>query len=95
MTRWNVEVPPRLYEEVAHLSAGGRRAVHDVLDRLAVEPRDPASSTEPIEGAELRRIDTEPAKDSGDRITLLYRVHPAQENDGPGRVEIIYLLSGP
>ncbi|MER6603812.1 MULTISPECIES: hypothetical protein [Streptomyces] len=94
MSRWSVEVPPRLYEEVARLSPGGRRAVHDVLDRLAVEPRDPASSTEPIAGAELRRIDTDPAKDTGDRITLLYRVHPP-EDDAPGRVEAIFILSGP
>ncbi|MER7049905.1 hypothetical protein [Streptomyces jumonjinensis] len=94
MTRWTVEVPTRLYEEFARLSSGGRRAVHDVLDRLAVEPRDPTSSTEPIEGAELRRIDTEPAKDTGDRITLLYRVHPPRE-DSPGRVEVIFLLFGP
>jgi hypothetical protein len=51
-----------------------------VLDRLAVDPRDPSSSTEPITGAELRRIDTEPAADTGDRITLLYRVQ-APEDD--------------
>ncbi|MFE9484521.1 hypothetical protein ACFYNM_38815 [Streptomyces spororaveus] len=94
MTHWTVEVPPRLYEEIAHLSAGGRRAVHDLLDTLAADPRDPASSTEPITGAELRRIDTAPAKDSGDRITLLYRVH-APEADQPGRVEVIFILSGP
>ncbi|MHC3394687.1 hypothetical protein ACLQ2E_35300 [Streptomyces lavendulocolor] len=94
MTRWTVEVPPRLYEEVAHLSPGGRRAVHDVLDALAVDPRDPASSTEPIAGAELRRIDTDPAKDTGDRITVLYRVH-RPEGDQPGRVEVIFILAGP
>ncbi|MGW1767171.1 hypothetical protein ACWCQL_24270 [Streptomyces sp. NPDC002073] len=94
MTNWTVEVPPRLYEEVAHLSPGGRRALHDLLDRLTVDPRDPASSTEPIAGAELRRIDTAPATDTGDRITLLYRVH-APEGDQPGRVEAIFILSGP
>ncbi|WP_274565111.1 hypothetical protein [Streptomyces spiramyceticus] len=65
-----------------------------MLDRLTVEPRDPTSSTEPITGAELRRIDTEAAKDTGDRITILYRVH-SPEGDDPGRVEVIFLLSGP
>jgi hypothetical protein len=47
VTDWSVEVPPRLYEEFAHLSAGARRAVHDVLDQLAVDPRDPHSSVDP------------------------------------------------
>ncbi|MFF3404327.1 hypothetical protein ACFYW6_38595 [Streptomyces sp. NPDC002659] len=61
MTKWNVLVPPRLYEEFAHLSAGGGRVVHEVLNQLAYEPRDPASSTEPIAGVELRRITTAPA----------------------------------
>ncbi|KOV17255.1 hypothetical protein ADK91_02875 [Streptomyces sp. XY511] len=94
MTPWTVEVPPRLYEEVAHLSPGGRRAVHDLLDSLAVDPRDPASSTEPIAGAELRRIDTAPVKDAGgDRITLLYRVH-GPESGRAGCVEVIFILSG-
>ncbi|MCY0961798.1 hypothetical protein [Streptomyces sp. H27-H5] len=95
MTLWTVEVPPRLYDEVAHLSAGGRRAVHDALDTLAVDPRDPASSTEPIAGAELRRINTTPTKDTGDRITLLYRVHAPEAGQPAGRVEVIFILSGP
>ncbi|NWF30886.1 hypothetical protein HW130_32360 [Streptomyces sp. PKU-EA00015] len=94
MTNWTVVVPPRLYEEFAHLSAAGRRVVHDTLEGLAEDPRDPASSTEPIAGAELRRITTRPTPDTGDRITLLYRVHPP-EQDEPGRVEVIFILSGP
>lgn len=95
MTDWSIEVPPRLYEEFAHLSPGGRRAVHDVLTRLAADPRDPLSSTEPVAGAELRRIMTEPAADTGDRITLLYRVSDPDGPDHPGTVSIIYVISGP
>lgn len=95
MTDWQVEVPERLYPEVAHLSPGGRRAVHDVLDQLAVDPRDPHSSTEPIQGAELRRIMTAPATDTGDRITVLYRVVAPEGPDQPGRVIVVFILSGP
>lgn len=94
MTHWSVDVPPPLYEEFARLSPGDRKAVHDVLDQLAADPRDPASSTEPITGAELRRIDTAPASDTGERITLLYRVQDP-EGDEPGRVSVIFLLFGP
>ncbi|MFJ8166549.1 type II toxin-antitoxin system RelE/ParE family toxin [Streptomyces sp. NPDC096136] len=95
MTLWTVEVPPRLYEEIAHLSPGSRRALHDTLDSLAADPRDPASTTEPITGAELRRIDTPPVQDTGDRITLLYRVHTPTADRLGGRVEVIFILSGP
>ncbi|MFD8146118.1 hypothetical protein [Streptomyces sp. NPDC059708] len=95
MTLWTIDVPPRLYEEVAHLSPGGRRALHDLLDSLAVDPRDPASSTEPITAAELRRIDTAPAPDTGDRTTLLYRVHAPEAGQAAGRVEVIFILTGP
>ncbi|MGW2793619.1 hypothetical protein ACWC9H_27320 [Streptomyces sp. NPDC001251] len=94
MTHWNVLVPPRLYEEFARLSPGGRRVVHDVLDRLAIDPRDPASSTEPIAGAELRRIDTAPAPDTGDRITVLYRVEDP-DGEEPGTVSVIFVVHGP
>ncbi|WP_438297878.1 type II toxin-antitoxin system RelE family toxin [Streptomyces sp. HUAS TT7] len=94
MTNWTVVVPPRLYEEFAQISPGGRRAVHDVLDQLAADPRPPSSTTEPITSAELRRIDTAPAADTGDRITLLYRVEDP-EGDEPGLVSVIYVLHGP
>ncbi|MFF3159457.1 type II toxin-antitoxin system RelE/ParE family toxin [Streptomyces sp. NPDC057910] len=95
MTRWTVTVPPRLYEEFAHLSPAARRAVHDVLKQLAIDPRDPSSSTEPITGAELRRIDTAPAADTGERVTLLYRVQDADDDQAAGRVSILFVLSGP
>lgn len=95
MTDWQVDVPERLFEEFAHLSPGGRRVVHDLLDQLAADPRDPASSTEPIQGAELRRILTDPAPDTGDRITVLYRVTDPEGPDQPGRISILYIVSGP
>lgn len=95
MSRWTVLVPPRLYEEFAHLSSAGRKAVHDVLALLAEDPRNPATSREPIEGAELRQISTEPTADTGDRITVLYRVHSPTTPDEPGQVEVIFVLSGP
>ncbi|MET9162063.1 hypothetical protein ABZX56_30445 [Streptomyces parvulus] len=95
MTDWRVEVPERLFEEFAHLSPGGRRAVHDVLERLTVDPRDPGSTSEPIQGAELRRIMTEPAADSGDRITVLYRITEPESPTQQGRITILYIISGP
>ncbi|WP_455361268.1 hypothetical protein [Streptomyces sp. SYSU K21746] len=94
MTNWTVDVPPRLYEEFARLTPGGRRVVHKVLDQLAQDPRDPRSSTEPIVGAELRRITTTPAPDTGDRITVLYRVQEPPGSGG-GTVSVIFILSGP
>jgi len=87
---WHVDVPARLGEEVGRLTPGGRRAVHDALARLAKDPR--TGAEEPVTGAEIRRILTEPAADNGDRITLLYRVHGDED---PRRVEIIFLLAGP
>lgn len=95
MTDWQVLVPPRLYEEFAALSPGGRRVVHDVLDQLATEPRDPRSSTEPIHGAELRRIMTAPAPDTGDRITVLYRVTDPENAAETGTVSVLFILAGP
>lgn len=95
MSRWTVVVPPRLYEEFAHLSGAGRKAVHDALDQLAEDPRNPSTSREPIEGAELRQISTEPTTDTGDRIAVLYRIHSPTAPGQPGTVEVIWLLSGP
>lgn len=46
-------------------------------------------------GAQLRRITTAAAADTGDRITLLYRVHPPEEGESTGRVEVIFILAGP
>ncbi|MFF7178253.1 hypothetical protein [Streptomyces sp. NPDC008121] len=94
MTHWHVLVPRRLYPEFAHLSPGGRRAVHDALALLAADPRCPASTAEPIRTLELRRITTEPAVDTGTTITILYRVHEP-EDERPGRVELIFMLAGP
>ncbi|MEU9062415.1 hypothetical protein AB0D13_27000 [Streptomyces sp. NPDC048430] len=94
MSDWHVDVPERLFEEFAHLSGAGLRAVHELLAQLVTDPRDPASSTEPVAGAELRRITTRPTTDTGDRITLLYRVH-APSADQAGRIEIIFMVSGP
>ncbi|MFF9011855.1 hypothetical protein ACF09C_02635 [Streptomyces sp. NPDC014870] len=94
MTRWIVQVPRRLYPEFAHLSPGGRRAVHDALALLAADPQSPASTTEPLQALELRRITTQPTTDTGVTITILYRVHEPQ-GQSPGRVEIIFILVGP
>ncbi|MEV4949389.1 hypothetical protein [Streptomyces sp. NPDC053755] len=94
MTHWHVLVPRRLYTEFAHLSPGGRRAVHDALALLAEDPRSPASAAEPIRTVELRRLTTEPATDTGATVTLLYRVHEP-EGERPGRVELIFMLAGP
>ncbi|MFF6776728.1 hypothetical protein ACFY8W_24715 [Streptomyces sp. NPDC012637] len=94
MTRWAVEIPRRLYHEIARLSPGGRRALHDALAALAEDPRPAESRTEPVRTAELRRVSTAPASDNGVTITLLYRIHePAPGR--PGRVEIIFLVAGP
>ncbi|MEU1132611.1 hypothetical protein ABZ383_22580 [Streptomyces sp. NPDC005900] len=93
MSTWRVVVPPRLYEEFAHLTGPGRKAVHDLLDQLAADPRH-GSSREPIEGAELRQISTAPTRDTGDRIALLYRVHNPPPGEA-GTVEVIWIMSGP
>lgn len=69
--------------------------MHKVLEQLATDPRNPASSTEPITGAELRRILTDPAPDTGDRITLLYRVTEPEDAGQPGIVSVLYIVSGP
>ncbi|MFF8609658.1 hypothetical protein ACF06X_27470 [Streptomyces sp. NPDC015346] len=94
MTHWIVQVPRRLYAEFAHLSPGGRRAVHDALALLAADPRPPGSTGEPVQAIELRRLTTEPTTDTGVAITLLYRVHDPQ-GKRPGRVELIFILAGP
>ncbi|MFF9193706.1 hypothetical protein ACF09L_00740 [Streptomyces sp. NPDC014779] len=94
MTHWNVEIPRRLYHEIAHLSPGGRRALHDALAALADDPRPPESRPQPVRGAELRRVATQPAGDNGLTITLLYRVHDPV-GKAAGRVEIIFLIAGP
>ncbi|MFI8823893.1 hypothetical protein [Streptomyces sp. NPDC053431] len=94
MTHWIVEIPRRLYNEIAHLSPGGRRALHDALASLAEDPRPPESRAEPLRDAELRRVATVPASDTGTTITLLYRIHDPASGK-PGRVEIIFLLAGP
>ncbi|MEU6332763.1 hypothetical protein ABZ851_36785 [Streptomyces sp. NPDC047049] len=85
---WNVDFPERLNVEFAHLSAGERRAIYDLIKRLADDPRH--GTEEPISGAELRRAMTDPAADSGDRITVLYRVH-----DDERRLTLIWIVAGP
>ncbi|MFG2867197.1 hypothetical protein [Streptomyces sp. NPDC048338] len=92
---WTVQVPRRLYPEFAHLSPDGRRAVHDALAALAEDPRSPASSAEPVQAIELRRLTTRPTTDTGVTITLLYRVHPPLGRAKTGRVEIVFLIVGP
>ncbi|MFJ4880875.1 hypothetical protein ACIP93_37495 [Streptomyces sp. NPDC088745] len=86
---WSVVVHERLGTEFAEqLSPGERRAVHDLLAVLAVDPRTGVS--EPVQSAELRRALTAPAADTGQRVSVLYRVH--QETC---TVEILYILTGP
>ncbi|MFI8966538.1 hypothetical protein ACIGO8_31005 [Streptomyces sp. NPDC053493] len=92
--RWAVEIPRRLYSTIAHLSPGGRRALHDALAALADDPRPAESRTEQLQGAELRRVATLPAADTGITVTLLYRVHDTGDGE-PGRVEIVFLVAGP
>ncbi|WP_137991701.1 hypothetical protein [Streptomyces vilmorinianum] len=94
MTHWIVQVPRRLYVEFAHLAPGERRAVHDTLALLAADPRPAASASEPLQAAELRRILTKPASDTGAKITILYRVREPQGTK-PGHVELIFILAGP
>jgi hypothetical protein len=85
---WDILVPERLNAEIASLTPGERRAVYTCLKQLADDPR--TGAEEPVPGAELRRILTAPAIDTGDQVTLLYRVHPADH-----RVEIVWFLAGP
>ncbi|MFC9233626.1 hypothetical protein ACFTZI_32505 [Streptomyces decoyicus] len=87
---WEIDFPERLAEEFARLSAGERRAVYDLLKRLADEPRGDSSTREPITAAELRRAHSDPAADSGDRVTVLYRIH-----DKTRRLQLIWFLAGP
>ncbi|MEU7230008.1 hypothetical protein [Streptomyces chrestomyceticus] len=97
---WPVRLPPGIGEEIGRLSPGTRRAVHDLLRRLAADPRD-IGTAEPVKGAELRRALTAPSADTGERVTILYRIHPGDAGDvydtpdtGP-YVEIIFLVWGP
>ncbi|MFK0294832.1 type II toxin-antitoxin system RelE/ParE family toxin [Streptomyces sp. NPDC090442] len=87
MSDWTVYLRPHLGEEIASLPPDGRRAVHEALAALAADPR--AGIAEPITAAELRRITTGPTP-TGDRITLLYRVHEDER-----RLELIWIISGP
>ncbi|MER7520641.1 hypothetical protein [Streptomyces sp. NPDC126499] len=92
--RWIVVVRRNLYSEIAHLSPGGRRALHDALAALAEDPRPAESRREPLRTAELRRVATAPAADTGITVTLLYRVHDPAEGR-PGQVEVLFLVAGP
>ncbi|MCX5207699.1 hypothetical protein OG897_40670 [Streptomyces sp. NBC_00237] len=87
---WSVDVPERLREEFAQqLAPGERRAVHDLLALLAADPRMGAVEPVPL-SVELRRALTAPATDTGQRVSILYRVHADRRT-----VEIIYILTGP
>ncbi|WP_198359178.1 hypothetical protein [Streptomyces fildesensis] len=86
---WTIDIPERLGEEFAHLTPAGRRAVYDACRQLAQDPTINATS-EPVRGADLRRVTTDPTTGTGDRITLLYRIHHDE-----GRVELIFLIAGP
>ncbi|WP_433860361.1 hypothetical protein [Streptomyces kronopolitis] len=90
MSAWGIEFPERLNDEFAHLSAGERRAIYDLLKRIADEPRADSSTREPITAAELRRALTDPAADSGDRVTILYRVHEETMT-----LQLIWFVAGP
>ncbi|MDT9687060.1 hypothetical protein Q5762_01595 [Streptomyces sp. P9(2023)] len=94
MTQWAVQVPRRLYAEFAHLSPAGRRAVHDALALLATDPRHPTSTAGPVQSAEIRHLTTAPTPDTAVTITLLYRVHDPKPQT-PGRVELLFILTGP
>lgn len=85
---WNIDFPERLNVEFSHLTQGERRAIYDLIKRLADDPRQGVE--EPITGAELRRAMTNPATDSGDRITILYRVHDAEHS-----ISLVWFLAGP
>lgn len=86
--RWDVRIPERLNVEIAELRPDTRRVIYGTLKRLADDPRG-NSTVEPIRGAELRRVHTEQDQ-SGDRVTILYRVHPDAR-----AVEVIWFLAGP
>ncbi|MFC5724859.1 hypothetical protein ACFP1Z_32395 [Streptomyces gamaensis] len=88
MSDWQIVMPARLNEEMARLTPSGRRAVHDALAALARDPQ--TGAEEVIAGAEIRRHRTQPTADTGDRISVLYRVHARER-----RIEVIYLIAGP
>jgi hypothetical protein len=85
---WHIDFPERLNTEFAHLSAGERRVIYNLIKRLADDPYQ--GTAEPIADAELRRAMTDPAADSGDRITVLYRIHPDEH-----RIALVWFLAGP
>jgi hypothetical protein len=90
LSDWTIEIPARLNAEFAEqLSPGERRAVYLRLQALAADPRT-NTVPEPVTGAELRRTLTEPAADTGARVTILYRV-----TDETRVVAVIWLLTGP
>ncbi|MGG8406707.1 hypothetical protein ACM614_08850 [Streptomyces sp. 12297] len=89
MSDWNVLLPERLNREVAELTPGERKSLYIALKQLAVDPR-VASSAEPVSGAELRRVLTAPAADTGGVVTVLYRVIPDTRT-----VAVIWIVAGP
>ncbi|EOT04364.1 hypothetical protein [Streptomyces noursei] len=89
MNGWSIQFPERLNEEFSHLTAGERRAIYDLFKQLADDPR-AGATREPINAAELRRALTDPATDSGERITVLYRIH-----DATRQLHLIWFLAGP
>lgn len=85
---WSIDFPERLNAEFAHLSPGERHAIYNALKRAADDPR--SGTEEPVKGAEIRRALTDPAADSGDRVTILYRIHEQAH-----RLELLWFLAGP
>jgi hypothetical protein len=85
---WQILLPDRLGEEIAHLEPAARRTVHSAFADLAQDPR--AGVADPtITAVEIRRILTSPTP-AGERVTVLYRVHTDSRS-----VEIIWLIAGP
>lgn len=90
MSDWTIAIPERLNAEFAEqLSPGERRAVYLRLQQLTADPRT-GTVPEPVTGAELRRTLTDPAADTGQRVTLLYRL-----DDATRTLAVIWILTGP
>jgi hypothetical protein len=85
---WTVEVPARLNTEIANLAPAERRVVYDALRRIAADPR--AGRLEPVAGAELRRVDTEPLPGTAQTVTIMYRIREPEHI-----IAVIWLLAGP